>query len=282
MITSLDCAGKRITLDRPRVMGVLNVTPDSFSDGGAWLAPADAIAHALDMQRSGADVIDVGGESTRPGARAVSLQEELDRVVPVIEVIASEIELPVSIDTSKPEVMYEAARAGAGMINDVYALRREGALEMAARLSLPVCLMHMQGEPRSMQQEPAYENVVGEVESFLLQRADACLQAGMQHDQIVLDPGFGFGKSLEQNLVLLRNLRPLASHGYPVLAGLSRKSMLAGITGRAEGERLAGSLALAVLAAIGGASIIRVHDVAETRDALEVVNALWPVEAKAE
>ena len=263
-------------------MGVVNVTPDSFSDGGAWLAPDQAVAHAREMARAGADIIDVGGESTRPGAQPVSLQEELDRVIPVIEALVTEIDIPVSIDTSKPGVMREAARAGAGMINDVYALRRVGALEMAAGLGLPVCLMHMQGEPRSMQHQPHYANVAGEVESFLLQRASDCEEAGITRGQIVLDPGFGFGKTAEHNLSLLRKIGTLAANGYPVLVGLSRKSMLGAITQRAVEERLAGSLALAVLAAQSGASIIRAHDVAETRDALDVLTAVWPTTVKAE
>ncbi len=270
----LDCGGRPLVLDRPRVMGILNVTPDSFSDGGDWITPREAVIHALHMTAAGADIIDIGGESTRPGAAEVSLQQELDRVIPVIEALWTEIRIPISIDTSKPEVMKAAAEAGAGMINDVYALQRDGALEMAAGLDLPVCLMHMQGEPRSMQHQPEYEDVVSEVESFLLSRAQACESAGLSKEKIVIDPGFGFGKSLNHNLELLRKLSHLCKHDYPVLAGLSRKSMLGTITGREVEQRLAGSLALAILAVQAGASIIRVHDVAETSDVLKVIQAV--------
>lgn len=260
----------------PRVMGVLNVTPDSFSDGGRWLGRDDALRHAEAMIAAGADLIDVGGESTRPGAEAVPEQEELDRVIPVIEALAGAFDTTVSVDTSKAQVMREAAAAGAGLLNDVYALRREGALEAAAATGLPVCLMHMQGEPRSMQSEPTYEDVVVEVEAFLLERAAACRAAGIAGADILLDPGFGFGKTLEHNLALLRALPRLCAHDYPVLAGLSRKSMLQALTGRAVENRLAGSLALALAAARGGASVIRVHDVAETVDVLRVQAAAWP------
>ena len=261
----------------PRIMGILNVTPDSFSDGGRWLGRDAALRHAEAMIAAGADLIDVGGESTRPGAEAVPEQEELDRVIPVIEAIAGAFETTVSVDTSKARVMREAAAAGAGLLNDVYALRREGALEAAAATGLPVCLMHMQGEPRSMQTKPTYADVVGDVEAFLLERAAACRTAGIDAADILLDPGFGFGKTLEHNLALLRAMRRLCGHGYPVLAGLSRKSMLQALTGRAVGDRLAGSLALALAATQGGASIIRVHDVAETVDVLRVQAVAWPV-----
>jgi dihydropteroate synthase len=261
---------------RPLIMGVLNVTPDSFSDGGLWLEPERAAAHALDMAKEGADWIDVGGESTRPGAAPVGLQEELERVIPVIEAIKSTVDTPVSVDTSKPGVMAAAARAGAGMINDVRALREPGALEMAADLRLPVCLMHMLRDPRTMQAEPRYVDVVAEVEAFLLERAGACMNAGIAREHILIDPGFGFGKTLDHNLELLRSLPRLTAHGFPVLAGLSRKSMLGTITGRNADARLAGSLALTLLAAQGGAAIVRVHDVAETLDVLEVLAAVWP------
>jgi len=259
-----------------RIMGVLNVTPDSFSDGGAFIDARAALEHARAMVAAGADVIDVGGESTRPGAEEVGVQEEIDRVVPVVQAIVAQLGVPVSVDSSKPEVMRAAAGAGAGMINDVFALRRPDALETAAGLGLPVCLMHMQGEPRTMQEQPHYADVVGEVERFLLQRAAALEAAGLARKLIWLDPGFGFGKTLEHNLALLRALPRLAQHGYPLLVGLSRKSMLQAITGRAVGERLAGSLALAQLAAEGGAAMLRVHDVAATRDMLKVLHAVWP------
>ena len=270
----LDCGGRVLLLDRPRIMGILNITPDSFSDGGQWLSPRDALMQAHRMVAAGADMIDVGGESTRPGAAEVSVQQELDRVIPVIEAVWAETRLPISVDTSKPEVMKAAAEAGAGLINDVRALREPGALEAAAGLGLPVCLMHMQGQPRSMQQAPHYDDVCAEVESFLLERATACEAAGIPSDRIVLDPGFGFGKRLEHNLALLNGLDRLSGHGYPVLAGLSRKSMLGAMTGREVDQRLAGSLALALIAARKGAAIVRVHDVAETRDVLEVLRAV--------
>ncbi len=271
-----------LNTNRPLIMGVLNITPDSFSDGGQWLGAEQAIDRACAMAMAGADIVDVGGESTRPGADPVSEAEELARVIPVVGSIADSSDVPVSIDTSKPVVMRKAVAAGAVMINDVNALRTKGAVQAAAELGVPVCLMHMQGEPRTMQAEPAYEDVVAEVEEFLLTRADACIQAGVEQANILLDPGFGFGKSLDHNLALLRNLPRLAGHGYPVLAGLSRKSMLGAITGREVEHRLAGSLALALLAAQAGAAIVRVHDVAATRDALDVLNAVWPPAGDAE
>jgi dihydropteroate synthase len=276
---SLDCGGRTLRLDRVRVMGVLNVTPDSFSDGGAWMSRKDALLRAHHMAAAGADIIDVGGESTRPGAKPVSVDDELLRVVPLIESLRDEILLPVSVDTCKPEVMRAAVAAGAGMINDVYALRRPGALEAAAELGVPVCLTHMLGEPGTMQESPRYDDVVGEVEEFLLARAAACQRAGIGKSRILLDPGFGFGKSLEHNLALLRELPRLAGHGYPVLAGLSRKTMLGQLTGRGVQQRLGASIAAALLAAQGGAAVVRVHDVAETRDALKVLQALWPQRA---
>ncbi len=265
----------------PRVMGVLNVTPDSFSDGGRWLGRDAALRHAEAMVRDGADIIDVGGESTRPGADAVSEEEELARVIPVIEALAGHVDAVLSVDTSKPAVMRAAAAAGAGMINDVAALRQDGALEAAADLGLPVCLMHMRGEPRTMQADPRYDDVVGEVEAFLLERCEAARKAGVPADRLIVDPGFGFGKTLEHNLALLRALPRLCGHGIPLLAGLSRKSMLLPLTGRPVEARLAGSLALALAAARGGAAIIRVHDVAETVDALRVMAAAWPETAPA-
>lgn len=257
-----------------RVMGIVNTTPDSFSDGGLWLEFDQAVQHARDMVEAGADIIDIGGESTRPGSQAVPVQQELDRVVPVIEAITSETDVLVSIDTSKPQVMREAVRAGAGMINDVYALRQPGAVETAASLGVPVCLMHMQGEPRDMQVRPEYGDVVSEVEQFLLQRAQAAQSAGIPPGDIMLDPGFGFGKTLEHNLALFRALPQMCSRSYPVLVGISRKSMLGALTGRPVQSRLAASLAAAVEAARAGAAVVRVHDVAETVDALKVAREL--------
>lgn len=257
-----------------RVMGILNTTPDSFSDGGRWNNRERALRHALEMVAAGADIIDVGGESTRPGADPVSVQQELERIVPVIEAIAAETDAAISIDTSKPEVMEEAVAAGAGMINDVLALRGQAALETAARLGVAVCLMHMQGRPRDMQCEPVYTDVVAEVEVFLLQRANACKAAGISADRILIDPGFGFGKTLEHNLALFRALPRICASGFPVLAGVSRKSMLGALTGKPVEQRLAASVTAAVLAAAQGVSVLRVHDVAETVDALKVARAL--------
>jgi len=255
-------------------MGILNVTPDSFSDGGQWLGRPEAIQHALAMQDAGADIIDIGGESTRPGAQAVPLQQELDRVIPVIEAIVPQLSVPVSIDTSKPEVMREAVRAGAGMINDVYALRQAGALQTAADLAVPVCLMHMLGDPRVMQKNPVYDDVAAEVKGFLLERARQCELGGIAAKNIVLDPGFGFGKTLQQNLDLFHGLPELVASPYPVLVGISRKAMIGQLTGRDMPGRVPGSITAAVLAAQAGAAIARVHDVAETRDALNIAEAL--------
>jgi dihydropteroate synthase len=273
-IRELNCADRKVTLDQPRIMGILNVTPDSFSDGGQWLGKSEAIQHALAMQDAGADIIDIGGESTRPGAQAVPLQQELDRVIPVIEAIASQISVPVSIDTSKPEVMREAVRAGAGMINDVCALRQDGALQAAAELAVPVCLMHMLGDPRVMQHNPVYDDVGAEVKGFLLERSKLCELSGIPAQNIVLDPGFGFGKTLEQNIDLFRGLPELVASGYPVLVGVSRKAMIGQLTGREMPDRVPGSITAAVLAVLQGASIVRVHDVAETQDALNIVKSL--------
>ena len=272
--TILQCGAKQLRLDRPRVMGILNTTPDSFFDGGAWTDASQAVQHALDMAQAGADIIDIGGESTRPGARAVGGQEEMDRVIPLIEGLVPELPVPVSIDTSKPEVMTEAVRAGAGMINDVFALRLPGALEAAAGLNVPVCIMHMQGSPRDMQHQPVYRDVVGEVEAFLLERARACHEAGIPRRQIVIDPGFGFGKTLEHNIKLFKEISRLSRHDLPLLAGLSRKSMLGKLTGKPVADRLAASLAAAVLAVQAGVAIVRVHDVAETVDALNTAAEL--------
>jgi dihydropteroate synthase len=264
-------------LDRPRIMGVVNVTPDSFSDGGR-LADADAaVAFALNLAEEGADILDVGGESTRPGAAPVTEAEEMARVIPVIERLARASPLPVSVDTSKPAVMRAAVAAGAGLINDVRALRSEGALDAAAELGVPVCLMHMQGEPSTMQEAPEYDDVVGEVRRFLAERVFACEMAGIDKKKILIDPGFGFGKTLAHNLALLARLDQFAEIGVPVLAGLSRKSMLGAITGRSDpGQRLAASLAAALIAAERGAAILRVHDVAATRDAIAVLEAVRP------
>lgn len=263
-----------------RVMGILNTTPDSFSDGGLWNDRERALHHALAMVAAGADIIDVGGESTRPGAKPIDVQQELDRVVPVIEAIAAETSTAISVDTSKPEVMAAAVAAGAGLINDVLALRGEGALETAARLGVSVCLMHMQGRPRDMQREPVYTDVVAEVEAFLLQRANACTAAGIPADRILIDPGFGFGKTLEHNLALFRALPRLCGAGYAVLVGLSRKSMLGALTGKPLEQRLSASVTAAVLAAEQGVSVLRVHEVAETVDALKVARALQTGQVK--
>ena len=275
----LECAGRVLKLDRPRVMGIVNVTPDSFSDGGQHDTVAAAVAHGLRLAAEGADLLDVGGESTRPGAGGVSLADELARVIPVIERLARETALPISVDTSKPEVMRAAVAAGAGMINDVYALRREGALDAAASLGVPVVLMHMLGEPRGMQDAPHYDDVVGDVHRFLAERLLACEMAGIPKKNLVVDPGFGFGKTLEHNLLLLRQLSRLADLGVPVLAGLSRKRSLGEISGRAVDERVHASVAAAVLAAEYGARLVRVHDVAATVDAMKVWAAVAAVPA---
>lgn len=257
-----------------RVMGILNTTPDSFSDGGSWANPARAVDHALAMVEAGADIIDVGGESTRPGARPVDVQEEMDRVLPVVEALVAQTTATISVDTSKPEVMKAAVAAGAGLINDVLALQAEDALDAAAWLGVPVCLMHMQGRPRDMQANPRYADVVAEVRTFLFQRALACEAAGIPRDHILIDPGFGFGKTLEHNIALFRALPELCRGDYSVLVGLSRKSMLGALTGKPVADRMAASVTAAVLAARHGAAVLRVHDVAETVDALLVMQAL--------
>jgi dihydropteroate synthase len=256
-------------------MGILNVTPDSFSDGGVFLSRDDALAQAARMAQEGADIIDVGGESTRPGARAVSAREEIDRVIPVIEAVRERIPLPISIDTSKPEVMRAAVAAGAGFINDVRALREEGALAAAAALNVPVCLMHMQGEPRTMQDDPRYADVVAEVAGFLRERLRAARAAGIPARNLVIDPGFGFGKTLEHNLELLRGLGKLQDLGAPVLAGLSRKSMIGKALGLSVERRLHASVALAVMAVQNGVRIVRVHDVGPTVEALRMWQAVY-------
>ncbi len=274
MTAVLRCADRRLDLATPVVMGVLNVTLDSFSDGGRFADLDAALEQARAMVGAGAAIIDIGGESTRPGAQPVSLQQELDRVIPVIERLRAQCDVVISVDTMKPEVMLAAVRAGAGLVNDVLGLRAEGAVQAVAASGAAVCIMHMQGEPRTMQQEPQYADVVAEVGAFLQQRANECLANGIAKERICIDPGFGFGKTLQHNLVLLAQLPQLAATGYPVLAGLSRKSMLAALTGRAVHERLAGSLALATAAVLGGARIVRAHDVAETCDAVRVAEAV--------
>jgi dihydropteroate synthase len=253
-------------------MGVVNVTPDSFSDGGRFFDRNSAVSHALRLVEDGADIVDVGGESSRPGALPVSEQEELERIIPVLQGL-KDLGKPISVDTRRPAVMREALRAGASMINDIEALTAPGSIEAVAASDCAVCLMHMKGEPATMQQEPHYDDVLREVLDYLKSRIDACERAGIARDRIVIDPGFGFGKTLEHNLTLLRNLPEFASCGTPVLAGWSRKSSLGRITGRAAGERLPASLAMALLSLQGGATILRVHDVKETRDVIEVWKA---------
>ena len=273
-----DCGGRPLVLDRARVMGIVNVTPDSFSDGGEHATVDAAVAHALRLADEGADMLDVGGESTRPGAEEVPLDEELRRVIPVIERLARETSLPISIDTSKPEVMRAAVAAGAGMINDVYALRRDGALDAAAELGVPVVLVHMRGEPRSMQTLPDYDDVVADVHRFLAERIFAAEMSGIPKKKIVVDPGFGFGKTTAHNLALLAQLERFADLGVPVLAGLSRKRSIGELTGRdAPHERVYGSVAAHLIAAQRGAKLLRVHDVAATVDALKVWHALADV-----
>ncbi len=273
---ALQCAGRKLDLSRPQLMGVINTTPDSFSDGGSLyreqrLDLEAAMGRARDMVAAGAAIVDIGGESTRPGATPVSAQQEMDRVLPLVERIAVELDVIISVDSSSPGLMAEAAALGAGLINDVRALQRPGALEAARSSGLPVCLMHMQGEPDTMQAAPLYDDVVEDVKAWLLGRVKACEAAGIPRHRLLLDPGFGFGKSLQHNLQLLRSLPRLAELGLPLLVGLSRKSMIDKLIGRAVDERLPASLALAVLAAERGASIIRTHDVRETADAIAMV-----------
>jgi dihydropteroate synthase len=265
---TLNCAGKLLDLSQPQVMGILNVTPDSFSDGGDFFVPEQAVARAVRMVEEGAAIIDVGGESTRPGAAPVAVEEELRRVIPVVEALHEALVVPVSIDTRRPEVMQAAVAAGAGLINDVNALQAAGAVELAARLNVPVCLMHMQGTPATMQQQPGYDDVVSEVRDFLLARATLCMQQGIAREQILLDPGFGFGKTSAHNLQLLQHLEQLVACGFPVLAGLSRKSLIGQTMGLPVDKRLYAGIALAVLAVWKGAAIVRCHDVHETREAV--------------
>ena len=264
----------KLNFNTINIMGVINTTPDSFSDGGQFLKTEAALKHAQKLIKEGADILDIGGESTRPGAKQVSIQEELDRTIPVIQGIRQFSEIPISIDTSKPQVMLAAAQAGVDMINDVYALQLEGALEAAATTKLPVCLMHMQGNPLTMQQNPEYENVVETVIQFLQLRINAAQAAGITRENLIIDPGFGFGKTLQQNLQLLNSLSDFKVLDLPLLIGISRKSMLGLILDKPVEDRIYASLSAAVIAAQAGADIIRVHDVNETRDALAVVQAL--------
>ncbi len=263
-----------LEFDTPRVMGVLNVTPDSFSDGGRFVDPVAAVDHAYAMAEAGAAIIDIGAESTRPGATPVSAAEELDRLLPVLEGLVTELGVPISVDTGKPEVIAAVTSAGASLINDVQALRMPGALEAVAGADCAVCLMHMQGEPRTMQAQPRYHDVVGEIRDFLAARAIACEDAGIAPDHILIDPGFGFGKTSAHNLLLLQHLSELLDLGYPVLVGLSRKSTIGEVSGvKMPEDRLAGSLAAASLAVWLGASVVRAHDVAATVQALAVIHA---------
>jgi dihydropteroate synthase len=270
----LNCRGTALALDQPVVMGVLNVTPDSFSGDGRHADASGAIDRGRRMVDEGAAIIDVGGESTRPGAATVAAEEEMARVLPVIEGLSRTVAVPISVDTSKPEVMRAAVAAGARMINDVRALRVPGALEAAADSGAAVCLMHMQGEPGDMQANPRYGDVVREVREFLVRRVDECMGAGIARERLCVDPGIGFGKRPEHNLALLARLEELAVDRVPLLVGVSRKSLIGIITGRAAGERLAGSIALAALSAYRGASILRAHDVAATVDAVKIGAAL--------
>ncbi|MDN5869752.1 MAG: dihydropteroate synthase [Nitrococcus sp.] len=269
--TLLDCGGKLLDLSSPQVMGILNITPDSFSDGGDFFGPDAAIARARTMVEEGAAIIDVGGESSRPGAVKIALAEEMRRVIPVIEALARELPVPVSLDSTKPEVMRAAAHAGAGLINDILALQRNGALAAVAQTSLPVCLVHMQGNPRTMQVHPRYDDVVEDVHQFFAARIQACEAAGISRERLIIDPGFGFGKSVVDNLRLLKALGRFCDLGLPVLVGLSRKSFLGKLTNRLVSQRLVSGLTAAVLAVLNGARIIRTHDVAETVEALRVV-----------
>ncbi|MBX8486720.1 dihydropteroate synthase [Pseudomonas cichorii] len=276
--TPLPCGNRVLDLARTHVMGILNATPDSFSDGGRYSQLDAALRHAEAMVLAGATLIDVGGESTRPGAPPVSPVEELERVALVVEAIGRELDVIVSVDTSTPEVMLETARLGAGLINDVRSLGRPGALEAAARTGLPVCLMHMLGEPGNMQNDPRYTDLVGEVGAFLRERMTQCAAAGIDRERIILDPGFGFAKTLDHNLSLFKHMEVLHSLGRPLLVGVSRKSMIGAVLGRPVGERLYGGLALAALAMAKGARILRVHDVAETADVVRMIAAVESAE----
>ncbi|MEH6688836.1 MAG: dihydropteroate synthase [Halopseudomonas sabulinigri] len=270
----LPCGSRELDLSRVHIMGILNVTPDSFSDGGRFDRLDAALAHVESMLNAGATLIDVGGESTRPGAAPVSTEEELHRVVPMVEAIASRFDVVISVDTSTPEVMTQSAAVGAGFINDVRSLERDGALQAAAATGLPVCLMHRQGEPGNMQDQPRYASVVDEVSAYLVARVEACGLAGIPSTQLILDPGFGFGKTLEHNLQLFAQLKSLRPVGLPLLVGVSRKSMIGQVLDKPIDQRLYGSLALAALAVRDGARIIRAHDVAQTVDVVRMVDAV--------
>ncbi|MEE4744265.1 dihydropteroate synthase [Pseudomonas alliivorans] len=276
--TRLPCGNRVLDLAHTHVMGILNATPDSFSDGGRYSRLDAALRHAEAMVEAGATLIDVGGESTRPGARPVSPEEEVQRVAPVVELIARELDVIISVDTSTPEVIVESASLGAGLINDVRSLRRPGALEAAAATGLPVCLMHMLGEPGDMQDNPHYQDLVGEVSAFLVDRMERCELAGIPRGRIILDPGFGFAKTLEHNLSLFKHMEALHALGRPLLVGVSRKSMIGAVLGRPVDERLIGGLALAALAMTKGARILRVHDVAETADVVRMIAAVETAE----
>lgn len=276
---SIQCGKRLLSFSVPQVMAVLNVTPDSFSDGGQLHEQGKpsldkALERVEQMIDEGANIIDVGGESTRPGADSVGLQQEMDRVLPIVDAISRRFDTVISVDTSSPELMVAATDLGAGLLNDVRAFERPGALAVAAKTGLPVCLMHMKGQPASMQSHLDYKCVVKEVSDYLLGRVDQCLQAGIKKSQIIIDPGFGFGKSVEHNLLLLSHLPQLVAEGLPVLVGLSRKSLIGKVLGRDVEHRLAGSLALALIAIERGASIVRVHDVAETVDAIKLFAAV--------
>ena len=263
---------KELVLDHPVIMGILNVTPDSFSDGGKFFNKEDALRHAEEMVQAGAEIIDVGGESTRPGAAPVSEEDETARVVPVIAAVREKFpDIWISVDTSTPGVMRKACAAGCDIINDIRALRREGALEAAAELGAPVCIMHMQGEPGNMQDNPVYQDLIGEVSEFFYERIDACLNAGIKRENIILDPGFGFGKTLDQNYKLLGELEKFRTFDLPILAGMSRKSMIGGVTGAGTGDRLEGTVAAHLVSILKGADIIRVHDVKAHKDAVDVM-----------
>ena len=274
MIESLNCAGKVLDLSQPQVMGILNVTPDSFSDGGFFVSVPDAIEQARSMVLEGVAILDVGGESTRPGAKSVSAQEEIDRVIPVIDAIKQECDTIISIDTSKPDVMREAVKAGAGVINDVRALQESGALEAANDLAVPVCLMHMRGQPRTMQENPQYDDVIADVISFLRDRIKVCVEAGIPTEHLIIDPGFGFGKSVAHNLTLVKRLKDFSVLDLPVLMGVSRKSSIGTVLDKPVDQRLYGSVALATICCQLGANIIRTHDVAATVDAIKISQAV--------